>query len=94
MNDASDTARGWLDAPRPPPGASGVYARNWFAHWMRILLLDLAVFDGVVITREGAAEILGTDTAMIAAVLDRLRRDDDEEPKLTARDFARVGKAH
>jgi hypothetical protein len=91
LNDALDTARAWLNAPRPAAGDTGVYAVRWYAAWLRITLLDLAMFDdGVVLTHEGAADVLGTDVAMIQAALAQLRRDDDEEPKLTERDFARI----
>jgi hypothetical protein len=68
---------------------------QWYAHWLRILLLDLAVFDGVVLTHQGVADVLKLpNVAMVATLLDQLRRNDEEEPALTERDFARVAKAH
>jgi hypothetical protein len=94
VNDASETAAAWLNAPRPAPGATDAYAMNFHRAWLRILLLDLGRI-GERVTYEGAVEILGlADTAMLATLLAQLRRDDEERPPLTARDFARVFKAN
>jgi len=55
LNDASDAARRYLDAPRPT--GTGRYTLRWYGAWCRILLRDLAMFDSVVLPHEGVAEV-------------------------------------
>jgi hypothetical protein len=96
LNDASDEARRWLDAPHPAPDDTGRDAMAYYAAWLRITLLDLAMFeDHVVLTHEGVAEVLGIpDVALVAVLLDRLRHGDRERPPLTEADFARIAKSN
>ena len=91
---ASPKAWRWLNAPRPPHGATDRYALCWFAVRLGILLRDLAAGDGMVITDQDACDILGIPSvAMVEIILDHLRRHDDEQPPLTDADFACIAKS-
>lgn len=98
FNDASEYARSWLDLPKPDPDATDEYAMCFHTRWMRILLLDVALFDDVVptpvvLTYEGAASVLGCPVEIVPELLDRLRRD-EEQPPLTERDFSRSAQSN
>jgi hypothetical protein len=82
-----------LESPRPV-GSTSRDAMRWYAAWVRILLLDLRTLDETV-THEAAAGIIGLpDASRIAAILDRLRANNDDADPLTNADFARVFKSH
>lgn len=94
INDASEQAVAWLNAPRPAPGDVSPYAMNFHRAWLRILLLDLGRL-GERVTEQGAVEILSLPSlAVLATLLEQLRRDDEERPPLTEADYARVFKAN
>jgi hypothetical protein len=90
---ASPEAWRILDSTRPHPKATDPDAVRFHTAWLRILLIELDALGTAPITHEAAARILDCPVSLIPVLLDRLRRGDEEEPKLTERDFARVSKA-
>ena len=90
---ASPRAWRWINAPRPPHGATDHYALRWYGVRLGLLLRDFAA-AGAVLTYEDAVSLLGIPSvAMVQIILDHLRRHDHEQPPLTAAHFACIGPA-